>query len=47
LLGSAALFRSYAGLVHGADYLMPAIVAEVIMAALLLLSVYLMKKADS
>ena len=47
LLGSAALFRSYAGLVHGADYLMPAIVAEVIMAALLLLSVFLMKKADS
>lgn len=47
LLGSAALFRSYAGLVHGADYLMAAIVAELIMAALLLLSVYLMKKADS
>ena len=47
LLGSAALFRSYAGLVHGADYLMPAIVAEIIMSALLLLSVYLMKKADS
>jgi hypothetical protein len=47
LLGSAALFRSYAGLVHGADYLMPAIMAEIIMSALLLLSVYLMKKADS
>ena len=47
LLGSAALFRTYAGLVHGADYLAVAIYAEIIMSALLILSVYLMKKADS
>ena len=47
LLGSAALFRTYAGLVHGADYLAVAIYAEIIMSALLILSVYLMKKTDS
>ena len=47
LLGSAALFRTYAGLVHGADFLTMAIYAEIIMSALLVLSVYLMKKADS
>jgi len=43
LLGSAAVFRTYAGLVHGADFLTTAIVFEVVMALLLLLSVYKMK----
>jgi len=43
LLGSAAVFRTYAGLVHGADYLTTAIVFEVVMSLLLLLSVYKMK----
>jgi hypothetical protein len=33
--------------VHGADYLTMAIYAEIMMSALLVLSVYLMKKADS
>ena len=43
LLGSAAVFRTYAGLVHGADFLTTAIVFEVVMALLLLLSVHKMK----
>jgi len=43
LLGSAAVFRTYAGLVHGADFLTTAIVFEVVMSLLLLLSVYKMK----
>jgi len=43
LLGSAAVFRTYAGLVHGADFLTSAIVFEVVMSLLLLLSVYKMK----
>ena len=43
LLGSAAVFRTYAGLMHGADYLTQAIVFEVVMSLLLLLSVYKMK----
>jgi len=43
LLGSAAVFRTYAGLVHGADFLTTAIVFEVVMALLLILSVYKMK----
>ncbi len=43
LLGSAAVFRTYAGLVHGADFLTTAIVFEVVMALLLLLSVYKIK----
>ena len=43
LLGSAAVFRTYAGLVHGADFLTTAIVFEVVMALLLLLSVFKMK----
>ena len=43
LLGSAAVFRTYAGLVHGADFLTTAIIFEVVMSLLLLLSVYKMK----
>ena len=43
LLGSAAVFRTYAGLVHGADFLTTAIVFEVVMSLLLFLSVYKMK----
>ena len=43
LLGSAAVFRTYAGLVHGADFLTTAIVFEVVMSLLLVLSVYKMK----
>ena len=43
LLGSAAVFRTYAGLAHGADFLTTAIIFEVVMSLLLLLSVYKMK----
>lgn len=47
LLGSAAIFRIYAGLVHGADYLTRAIAIEIIISVLLGLSIYLMKKSKS
>ena len=47
LLGSAAIFRIYAGLVHGADFLVKAIAIEIILSILLGLSIYLMKKSDS
>ena len=43
LLGSAAVFRTYAGFVHGADFLTTAIIFEVVMSLLLLLSVYKIK----
>ena len=43
LLGSAAVFRTYAGLVHGADFLTTAIVFEVVMSLLLFLSVHKIK----
>ena len=43
LLGSAAVFRTYAGLVHGADFLTTAIVFEVVMSLLLFISVYKIK----
>ena len=47
LLGSAAFFRIYAGLVHDADLLIKAIAIEVIVSLFLVLSIYLMKKSDS
>jgi|TARA_B110000438_G_scaffold303475_1_gene365134 hypothetical protein len=47
LLGSAAIFRIYAGLVHGADYLTMAIGFEIISSLLLGLSIYLMKRSES
>ena len=47
LLGSAAIFRIYAGLIHGADYLTRAIAIEIIISVLLGLSIYLMKKSES
>ena len=47
LLGSAAIFRIYAGLVHGADFLVKAIAIEIILSILLGLSIYLMRKSDS
>ena len=46
LLGSAAIFRIYAGLVHGADFLIKAITIEVIVSLFLVLSIYLMKKKE-
>jgi len=47
LLGSAAVFRIYAGLVHGADYLTMAIGFEIFSSLLLGLSIYLMKKSET
>jgi len=47
LLGSAAMFRIYAGLVHGADLLTRAIVIEIIISVLLGYSIFLMKKSKS
>ena len=46
LLGSAAIFRIYAGLVHGADFLVKAIAIEIVLSMLLGFSIYLMKKSD-
>ena len=47
LLGSAAMFRIYAGLVHGADLLTRAIVIEIIISVFLGYSIFLMKKSKS
>ena len=44
LLGSAAIFRSLAVVLHGSEPLTQAIIAEIVMVAFLILSVYLMKK---
>lgn len=47
LLGSAAIFRSLAVVDHGSDPLTMAIIFEIIMTAILILSVYLMKKENA
>ena len=47
LLGSAAIFRIYAGFVHGADFLMKALAIEIVISILLGLSIYLMKKSGA
>ena len=44
LIGSAALFRSLAVVVHASDPLTMAIIIEVVMTTVLVLCVYLMKK---
>ena len=44
LLGSAAIFRSLAVVLHGSEPLTQAIIAEIVMVGFLILSVYLMKK---
>jgi hypothetical protein len=38
------LFRIYAGLFHGTEFLISAIIAEIIMASMLLISIYMLKK---
>jgi hypothetical protein len=43
LLGSAAFFRIFAGLVHGAEFLTSAIIFEIICSILLLISTYKIK----
>ena len=47
LLGSAAVFRSLAIVVHDSDPYTDAIVFEIIMTAVLVLCVYLMKKENA
>ena len=47
LLGSAAVFRSLAVVTHGSEPLTQAIIAEIVMVAFLILSVYLMKKENA
>ena len=47
LLSSAAIFRIYAGLVHGADLLIKAIAIEIVVSLFLCLSIYLMKKSKT
>ena len=44
LLGSAAVFRSYAVIVHGSEPLIEAIGFEVVMSATLIVCVFLMKR---
>ena len=46
LLGSAAVFRSYAVIVHGSEPLMEAIGFEVVMSATLIVCVFLMKRSQ-
>ena len=46
LLGSAAIFRSYAVMVHGSKPLMEAIGFEVVMSAVLIICAFLMKKSQ-
>jgi len=46
LIGSAALFRSYAVIAHGSEPLVSTIVFEIVMSAILVLCVVLMKRAQ-
>jgi len=46
LLGSAAIFRSYAVMVHGSEPLMEAIGFEAVMSATLIICVFIMKKTN-
>ena len=46
LLGSAAIFRLYAGIVHGSEPLMEAIGFEVVMSAALIICVFTMKRSQ-
>ena len=44
LLGSAALFRLSAGVMHGTEFWLPGIISEVLFSIMLLVSINLMKK---
>ena len=45
LLGSAAIFRLFAGVIHGTEFLVTAIISEVLFATMLIISINLMKKS--
>ena len=46
LLGSAAIFRLTAGVIHGTEFLVTAIISEVLFAIMLIISINLMKKSQ-
>ena len=45
LLGSAAIFRLFAGVIHGTEFLVTAIISEVLFTIMLIISINLMKKS--
>ena len=45
LLGSAAIFRLFAGVIHGTEFLVTAIISELLFATMLIISINLMKKS--
>ena len=45
LLGSAAIFRLFAGVIHGTEFLVTAIISEVLFAIMLIISINWMKKS--
>ena len=47
LLGSAAIFRLTAGVMHGTEFWVPGIISEILFAFMLIVSINLMKKSNS
>ncbi|MDA9112726.1 hypothetical protein N9J91_03435 [Gammaproteobacteria bacterium] len=47
LLGSAAIFRLNAGVMHGTEFWIPGIISEIIFSIILLVSINLMKKSKN
>ena len=47
LLGSAAIFRLTAGVMHGTEFWLPGIISEILFAIMLIVSINLMKKSNS
>ncbi|MDC1191174.1 hypothetical protein N8148_03130 [Gammaproteobacteria bacterium] len=47
LLGSAAIFRLTAGVMHGTEFWVPGIISEILFAIMLIVSINLMKKSNS
>ena len=47
LLGSAAIFRLTAGVMHGTEFWVPGIISEILFAIMLIVSINLMKKYNS
>ena len=45
LLGSAAIFRLTAGVMHGTEFWVPGIISEILFAIMLIVSINLMKKS--
>jgi len=47
LLGSAAIFRLTAGVMHGTEFWVPGIISEILFAIMLIVSINLIKKSNS